>query len=259
MRYLYLLVIFACSIACSEEKIHKFIGNRYIQFSENYKKDYSFVYAGSTVERDTIYFKVSSIGPVCNYDRYFEVKQVKMYGMEYEYENGELVDSAFVEKGLQAIPNVHYVPLDDPGLTDNYKIPADSIWGVFPLVVLRDASLKHADRSLAIELVINDEFEPSNQYRAEITLSDNISRPSNWSMVRGVLGEYGPVKHQLLIDATGKTWDTEFIATLTTELQTFYKFIAVRELEKINEERAAQGLSELREDDSDPNSAIKFY
>ena len=259
MRNLYLLLLFICCIACSEEKIHKFIGDRYIQFTENYKKDYSFVYAGSTVVRDTLYLRVSSIGPVCNYDRYFEVKQVKMYGMEYEYENGELVDSAFVEKGLQAVPNVHYVAFDVPELMDNYKIPADSIWGVFPLVVLRDPSLKKADRSLSIELVMNDEFEPSAQYRAEITLSDNISRPSNWSVVRVVLGEYGPVKHQLLIDATGKAWDSEFIATLTMELQTFYKFIAVKELERINEERAMQGLSELREDDNDPNSAIKFY
>ena len=261
MRRIYFIlfvVVLFCG-ACSEEKIHKYIGKDYIKFAENYNKNYSFVYAGSSVVRDTIFLRVSTVGKVCDYTRYYQVKQAILYGWKYEYENGELVDSAFVEKKNQAIPGVHYLAFDTPELQSHYKIDAGEIEGNFPVVVLRDKSLKNIDFNLAIELVDTEDFIIDGLYQAGITLSDNLTAPSNWIDLVVVLGVYGKVKHQLLIDVTGKPWDADFIKTLTFEMQTFYKFKASKELNRINEERAAQGLCELREDENDPNSAITFY
>ncbi len=137
--------------------------------------------------------------------------------------------------------------------------------------MLRDESLKQNDYTLTIEVQQTEDFKPGNAVNQKITLtlSDQIVEPIYWEQknffvgsttVRSVMGYYGKVKHQLLIDVTGQKWDDDFIQNdLTEEYLIFYKNVAVRELNRINEERAAQGLFPLREDDSNPNSEVYFF
>lgn len=255
--------------SCKEQAIEPWKAGSYIHFDGNFESFYSFVYAGSDVVRDTINLQLNIAGNIESADRYFEVKQVKTYGFIYEQdEYGNYIDSAFIELPNQAVPGVHYVDLEsyDPL---QFVVPADSLYGSFDLVVLRDPSLKLADYSLSLEIQQTSDFLPGYAPRQKITitLSDQVIEPEYWSgfvigntTVYSVMGYYGKVKHQLLIDVTGKRWNDDFIANeLTEEYLVFYKNMAVMELERINAERALQGLHKLREDDSNPNSEIYFF
>lgn len=259
MRNIYTLIIALFCIGCQEEAIHNYIGGDYLQLVSTTEEFFSFVYSGSQVERDTVYVKLQCTGRVCYYPRSFKIEQTILHGMEYEIEDGEIIDSAFVVKPNQAVEDIHFVSFDNPELNKHYVVPPGEVVVEFPIILLRDLSLKESDRYLAFKIVDNENFVSGLADAGHYVLSDNLSRPKNWSRVRIVLGEYGKVKHQLLIDATGKPWDDEFILGLSVELQIFYKFKAVEELERINQERLEQGLSELREDENDPNSKVVFY
>ncbi len=269
--YLILLLFSVFVSSCLEDEIDVWSGKNYIHFAGEYQNSYSFAYAGSSVERDTIKLRINIAGHVVDYDREFLVKQVKSYKFIYEHDDlGNIIDSAFVEVENQAIPDIHYIALDNaeyPKLT----IPANSIGAEFDVVLLRDESLKIDDYILTLRVQENENFLPGNvsQQTVELKIADQIIAPTYalWnsykigkSTVFSRLAHYGPVKHQLLIDCTGKPWDDAFIRDeLTEEYLGLYHKIAVRELERINEERAAEGKHELREDDSNPNSAVYFF
>ncbi|MFV0378948.1 MAG: DUF4843 domain-containing protein [Mangrovibacterium sp.] len=270
LKQLFLVLLLAGFLSsCKEQTIEPWNSESYIHFDGNFDSFYSFVYAGSKVVRDTINLRLNIAGNIESRDRYFEVKQVKTYGFVYEQdEYGNYIDSAFVELPNQAVPGVHYVDLNSYDV-QQFVVPADSLYGTFNLVVLRDPSLKLADYSLTLEVQETSDFLQGYAARQKITLtlSDQVIQPKNWTAfmignttVYSVMGYYGKVKHQLLIDVTGKKWNDDFITNeLTEEYLVFYKNMAVMELERINAERALQGLHKLREDDSNPNSEIYFF
>ncbi len=264
---LFLLIVTACSV----DEIEPWQSEDYIHFAGGYDDFYSFVYAGSTVQRDTMSLKLKIAGNLASYDRTYKVKQVKTYDFVYDQdEYGNIVDSAFIELPNQAIAGVHYIGFDDSEYPE-LVVPADSLGTTLDLILLRDESLKQNDYTLTIEVQQTEDFKPGNAVNQKITLtlSDQIVEPIYWEQknffvgsttVRSVMGYYGKVKHQLLIDVTGQKWDDDFIQNdLTEEYLIFYKNVAVRELNRINEERAAQGLFPLREDDSNPNSEVYFF
>lgn len=273
---LYLSLIFCLEIfvfiSCSEEDKTPWQGDNYIHFAGGYQDFYSFVYAGSSVERDTLTVALNIAGHIVDYDRSYKVKQVTTYGFLYEEDEfGNRIDSAFIELPNQAIPGVHYVDFAsyEPA---QLIVPADSLTTTLDIILLKDSSLQENNYSLSIEVEGNDHFLPgySVMQRITLTLSAQIIMPKLWEdrsfVVDGgkalfeVLGYYGKVKHQLLIDVTGQRWDDDFIKNeLTGEYLVFYRNMAVLELNKINEERAAEGLHPLREDDSNPNSEVKFF
>ncbi len=277
-----MLILFATS--CSEDEVKPWQLENYIHFSGDYTNFYSFVYAGSdleehatvtdengnpiVIEKDTVFFQLNTAGNFSDVDRIYKIKQVKTYDFVYEQdEYGNILDSAFIELPNQAIPDVHYVDFSkDPN--QKFVVPADSLKTLFPLVVLRDPSLKANNYTLSLEIQESNDFLPGNSSLQQITLtiSDQITEPVNWkdyaigtTSVYLVMGHYGKKKHQILIDITGQKWDDDFITKeLSEEYLVFYQTLAIRELERINAEREAQGLHKLREDDNNPNSEIKF-
>lgn len=261
-----LSVILGLASSCNEDAIEPWKDQDYIHFDVDYKNFYSFVYAGSDVEKDTLKFRLNIAGNLSSSDRAYKVKQAKSYGFIYEEDEfGNVIDSAFIELPNQAKAGIHFEDFS----SKTFVVPADSLGADFELVLLRDSSLKDNDYSLSLEVVETESFKPGDEetQKISLTISDIIIEPELWSgffvgntTVYSVMGYYGKVKHQLLIDATGQRWDDNFIEyELSQEYLVFYKNLAVLELNRINEERESQGLHKLREDDSNPNSEVYFF
>lgn len=205
------------------------------------KSNYSFVYAGSTVQVDTVWFKVRSMGFVYDYARQFEIEQIQAEG-----ENN-------------AVAGKHFVAFNDPSLAQYYQIGANTSRGEFPVVVLRDASLSEADVVLRMRIKANDNFENGYAKFQErtLTISANLSQPSVWTLsgplyVAYYIGEWGPIKHQWMIDNTGEKWDDEYIKSLWAGDSGYRDYLIGKLQKKLsaeNEARAAQGLDPLCEAD----------
>lgn len=212
------------------------------QFKEDMAKaNYSFVYAGSSVMVDTVWFKVRTMGFVYDVPRAFEIEQVQAEG-----ENN-------------AVAGKHYVAFNDPSLAQFYQIGAGTSHGEFPVVVLRDASLADQDVVLKMRIKANDNFENGYGKFQERTLiiSANLSMPSLWNYddpyyIAYDLGDWGPVKHQWLIDQTGEKWDDEYLTQLYSGDSGYRSYLIGKlqiKLAEENEARAAQGLDPLCEAD----------
>lgn len=266
--YLSLFIFALMAHSCQEDEIETWHGKDYIQFAGTYDNFYSFVYAGSAVERDTVALRLSVAGMPSDTDRSYKISQVKSYTFVYEYDElGSIVDSAFIEVENQAIPDQHYVDLEGSEY-ENFIIPADSLGAYVNIVFLRDETLQDNDYKITLEVQENDNFAPGyvSRQKVTITISDQIIEPTLWNRyqvgtktVQSVMGYYGKKKHQLLIDTSGQRWNDDFIQNeLTEEYLVFYKSVAAQELDRINAEREEEGLFPLREDDDNPNSVVKF-
>ncbi len=287
-----ILTIFTALLffACSEDAIKPWESGNYIHFSGPTTNYYSFVYAGSDVEQDTISLRLSIAGNMVSEDRTYKIRQVKSYGFIYEKDElGNILDSTFIELPNQAEAGKHFVDFNTDE-NQEFIVPANSLGVDFNLIVLRDSSLKENDYILSLEVVSNEDFLQGNHegQKVTITLSDQISRPFDpnfkdengkqldvWDdflledqILKITLKAYGKKKHQILIDATKQKWDGQFITNsegklapgeyLTAEYLLFYKSLAIERLNEINAERNAKGLHNLREDDANPNSEVTF-
>jgi len=209
---------------------------------------YSFIYGGDDVQRDTVWFEVETMGFVADYDRPIALQQL---------------DTA----AYNAVPGKHYMAFDDASLKDYYVIPAGKAKTKIPVVILRDATLKDTTAVLKFGFKDNEYFTsgyPVLQTRV-LTFSDRLSQPSNWTKqyeypgyagfyvsLSNYFGDYGPVKHQFLIEQTGKTWDDDYIESLMTGDFSYLQYLMQKMqsvLDELNAERAAQGLDPLAEAD----------
>ncbi len=271
MKYsLIILFISFLAISCQQEEVHLYLGKDYIQFKKKLDSTYSFVVAGSSVKRDTVWLPAFCTGSMGAVDRSYRVQQVIEYKFEERKDGyGNLIDSVLVETKNQAESGVHYVDFDDPGYRNLCKVSSEKVNFRVPVIVFRHLSLKDEDRVLLFEFRNSDKFDvgDSNTKRARLVISDRLIYPEAWSKYTPdesnqgknmILGNYGKIKHQLLIDVTGKPWDNTFIDSLTVEEMLFYKSMASKELDKINAERAERGEPPLREDPDNPNSVVIF-
>ena len=279
------VICFICFVAftcgCEKAEIPTYEGREYVQFydneNENYgklEKIFSFRYSGTGVYIDTVFLDVIISGPRADYDRKVVLKQVKEYNFEFEYdEEGVRTDSALIEVGNQAIPNVHYVPFDDPGAEKLLYVKKGEVKGKIGILLRRDVSLMSENFNLNVEIVPGDDFLVGDirATKAVVTISDQLTRPEGWNDVSGpntkpnqslYWGVYGPVKHQFMIDHSpaGERWDSDFLKELNLDKgkMLWYASLFTRELNMVNQERADQGMGPLMEDPDDPNTVIEF-
>ena len=200
---------------------------------------YSFVY-DNTLQQDTVWVKMKTIGFVSDHDRAFQLEQ------EATDEN-------------DARPGVHYQDFATESLKRFYVIPAGKVEARVPVVLLRDASLKQAEYTLRMRVKPTAEFGEGYPDKAVRTLyiADFLSKPQAWAATATWLfGEYGTVKHQFLIDATGKKWDDDYLnnelklsGEYTLDYMIYFEGVLRRKLDSVNADRAAQGLGKLCEAD----------
>ena len=198
---------------------------------------YSFVYAGG-VERDTLWFPVQTSGFLSDVSRPIALQQMTV---------PDTVDNA--EEGI------HYIAFDDPTVAHLYQVPAITDTLSIPVILLRDKSLDSKDIVLRFGFKDNGVFKPgfeSMSYRT-IYISARLSMPVNW--VTEYVGEWGPRKHELMIQWTGNRWDddywTEFLATDSNYRSYINQWLA-RRLEKENAILLEQGEEPEHEADGTP-------
>lgn len=196
---------------------------------------YSFSYHGS-VQEDTIWFEVLTMGFPADYDRAFELEQV----------DGD------------AVAGTHYVSFDDATIKEKFfKVKANATSAKVPVVVLRDASLKEKQVKLVVKIKDNGIFAPGydeTNYKI-VRITDKLSKPDAWGgAMDAYYGQYGLVKHQFMIDATGEMWDDDYINGFINDFG-YASYLGSKlrvALDEENARRATQGLPPLAEADGTP-------
>lgn len=213
------------------------------------ESSYSFIYAANDVTVDTVWVEVESMGFVRDYDRRIALVQVDTAGVD------------------QAIAGTHYVAFNDPSFVDKCIMPAGKARTRIPIVVKRDSSLKKQTVVLKYRIDTNNEFTNGfDRFQTRsLTITDRLAKPAKWDeglielfggfIIRSLgdeIGEWGPLKHQFMIDTVGKPWDDKYIEELCTGDESFRNYIFTKlgkALVSLNAERAAQGLDRLAEED----------
>jgi hypothetical protein len=248
-RYIAIIVSIVVSSGCEETlELYDSPDNRlnfYYESSSDSVINYTFVYEPLSKITDTVWVTVLTMGFLSDTDREVAIEQVPT-------------------SGSNAVAGTHYLQFGDASVKGYYMIKAGANEAKLPVVVKRDASLKNQTVSLLVRIAENSCFKTgyAKYSRKMITITDQLSRPSYWgSIMSYYLGEYGPVKHQFMIDVTGKKIDNDYFYSLgfsgpnsyTNFFDSNYIFymkdwfndkLAIR-----NGERAAQGLSPLSEAD----------
>lgn len=203
---------------------------------------YSFVYEEDKVQKDTVWFAVTTMGFPQNRDRFYELEQV-------------------VTGNHDAVPGKHYVDFDDIDYKSKLCIPAGAIEAQLPVVVLRDPSLAlDGDVTLKLRFKPNEDFKVGYITRSYkiLTISDRLSRPNNWNgMCDHYFGTYGPVKHLFMIDVSGQRWDDDYLVNTlkindTTCDQNYLLSLSskfYKALQEENARREAAGMGPLVEED----------
>lgn len=225
-----------------------------LETTKNFKDDYaqgnySFIYKGD-VTQDTVWVEMESMGKLSDKDRPIELEQLDT-------------------TATMAVAGKHYVAFSDPSLAKYYVMPAGKARTKVPIVILRDASLKKETVVLKYRIKPNAYFESGYgvfQTRS-LAITDRLSEPSYWKKAFDMggysyslydcIGDWGAVKHQFMINVTGKAWDDDFIESFMTGDNSYLNYLLgklVNELAKTNAEREAQGLPDLCEEDGTPVS-----
>lgn len=210
----------------------------YLNFTFNAQSDsttyYSFVYSGGK-QKDTVWIELETMGFLSDNDRSFELQQVPT-GNE------------------DAQAGRDYVSFDSEEEKPYLVVPAGKTTVRVPIFVLRNADLKNKVVNLLVEVKPNDNFKPGykQQNKKLVTITDQLTKPTGWtSTIDMYFGQWGPVKHQFMIDVTGENWDNEYIESIVSD----YGYVSYlesklnRALDVENARRSAEGLPPLQEAD----------
>lgn len=242
-KYILFLAVAFISVSCNTDDYLTYGDDARIQFGPDVKylyatsyqlsdtlKSYTFVYENASVQQDTVFFDVYTMGRVSAVDRPISLKQVQIDGAD------------------NCVAGVHYKAFNDPTVSKHYVIKAGSTHTIIPIVFLRDPSLKNKIYSLRIELEANDAFslgETSKLWR-RINVADRLVRPNSWttSIEKYYLGTYSYVKHSWMVSQTGFKWDEEYLsAVIASYAEILYWKARFRELlSKYNSNPANPGV-----------------
>lgn len=209
----------------------------------------NFYYMNDTVTRDTVWFKIVSLGSVPSRDYHVKV-------IECKTNSNALIDMKNAESGI------HYVPFDNPGLQKMMVLHKGALLDQIPVVVLRDKSLKDESRRIVMRIADSDDVKAADQHPdthgdvafVALYISDGLAQPTSWGTAF-FLGTYGKVKHDFIIRHSGKKWDDSFIKSLDNNSKTYFLYKFKNELAQENRERVAKGLPVLTEKNG---TAVEF-
>ena len=237
--------------------------NNRSDFNESLARStYSFIYGDADRQRDTLWFPVQTMGFTSDHDRTVVLEQLS-------------------SDGVQAVPGKHYVAFNDPSVSNLYVIPAGKATTKLPVIILRDPSLKSETVTLKFGFRENEYFKLGFEEFStrQIEITDMLSEPSKWNEAYPIpgleryfpryanhlsdfFGAYGVVKHQFLIEQTGKKWDDEYIEALITGDSNYLKYLVRKmsqRLDEVNAERVAKGLDVLKESDGTVVEIVDIY
>ena len=252
--------------ACEETEYKLFDDVSRVQMDkENEEVRADFFYIDRSINRDTAYLKVNTIGGPMNRDRKISFQQITEYEYEYKYdEKGNPTDTITTEVKNKAVPGVHYVAMNDPEMQNLLVIPANEVAVEVPIILLRDASLRKEEVRLCLELQETEDFKlgESNRLSGVIIFADKLSKPIFWdSYVEAYeFGKYSARKHEFMYEVAGEKIDEEWYKRLYADMsESFYfrdKFKKALAEYNADEENIKAGLAPMREDQDDPNSPL---
>ncbi|MDD4031985.1 MAG: DUF4843 domain-containing protein [Bacteroidales bacterium] len=215
-QFLYVLLLLL-AVACKTDDYLLYEDYARLQFgpepdkiyNTNFKyadtlKTVTFVYYGSDVTRDTIFYDIYTIGRLSGKDQPFKIKQVN------------LPDSD------NAQPGVHYLSFDDPTLQASYVIKANTNHAKVPVIALRNASLKQKEFTLCFQIEANGNYQAGEadfQWR-KLVITDRLTKPNSWNdwLSQYKLGKYSMVKHAWMIEQTKLKWDEKYLAQVYADM-----------------------------------------
>lgn len=187
---------------------------------------------------DTVWIEAQTMGFVTDYDRQFALEQVMMEGEE------------------NAVAGVDYVAFDSEEAQRAMVVKAGETKFKVPVIVKRSEQQRTKTVMLKIRFKANDYFRNGFDCMQEriIAITDRLAKPSVWDdfYLDYFLGYYGEVKHQLMIEWSGNTWDDEYITEVYNTDNAYINYmdqVFAKRLAEENEKRKAQGLDVYREAD----------
>lgn len=206
---------------------------------------YSFIKTGASegqdIQRDTVWFEVSTMGFLSDKDRPVQLKQI-------------------ITNDNDAQPGIDYIAFDDPEFYNICKVGANQSHVYIPIVVLNNEGLRNGNVRLTFAFDENEFFKPGYDGLTERTLyiSGKLEQPSLWRT--SYWGMYGEIKHQLMIEWTGEAWDDEYLEDLYNGDAGYIDYLRQwfkNKLEEENAKRIEQGLDVYRENDEN-HTIISF-
>ena len=269
-RIIYLLTpLLLCGVfSCQEAEYMLFNEVARVQMNESKEIMMDFFYMDESIQKDTVYLSVHTIGDPESRDRKISLEQITEYDIEYKYDNkGNLVDSVVTEKPNKAIPGVHYVPMDDPEMENLLVVKADSVTLEVPVILLRDTSLQREEYRLCLQLVATEDFllGESEHLSGVIVITDKLSKPSFWdsSVDQYYFGTYSTRKHEFMYEVAGEKindeWYNRLLQDYSERMYYVNKFKDVLAEYNSNPDNIAQGLAPMREDQNNPNSPLIVF
>lgn len=254
---------------CREAEYRLFDDVARVQMSGSKEQYYNFVYKDrETVDRDTVYLTVQTIGDLSDAPRKIAFKQIPEYDITYKYDNkGNLVDSTMTEKTNKAVPGVHYVPMDSEEMQPLLVVKSRVVYVKIPVILLRDTSLRREEKRLRLKLVETEDFKlgENSQLSRVVVVGDKLLRPQKWDSwyEKYGFGKYSERKHEFMIEVTQEKVDDEWLDLLTYDSArlSYLKNKFKQELAKYNNDpkNLAEGLAPMREDSDDPNSPLVVF
>jgi hypothetical protein len=232
--------------ACEEVVVNKYDGDTSLYFFRgnfdifgNRQQDslnYSFYLKESARERDTLWIEVRLTGTPATVARPLPLAQRSSGAHD-------------------AVPDQHYVALDDSEVAPLLVLPAGEVKVKIPVIALRDSTLKRESRVLLLELGTSEHFGPGieGQTRFLVRLSDVASPPANWESVwRLAFGTWGAVKMRFIIDQVGFSSFELNLDQVTGDMR---DYLQMKARQKLAEYEAANGP--LYEDD-EAHTRVRF-
>ena len=271
-KYLFISFLLLALIAgCKRNEYLLFADIARIQQADTTEITYTFIYAGASVVRDTVYIPVNTIGGITDKDRPVKLEQLTEYDYTYVRDpvTNQITDTIATERPFKAVPGKHFVPFDDPSIASLMVVKANQPAGSLPLILLRDPSLKDNTWRLRVQLAPTSDFaigETRFTQRA-IVFSDRLERFYSWRFDNGVapawgnFGNYSIRKHQFMIDVLNVQVDENWYqAILQAQATNHYKLLMKDALAAYNNDPAniASGKAPMRETDSPTSPLITF-
>ena len=271
-KYLFIsFLLLALAAGCKRNEYLLFSDIARIQQADTTEITYTFIYTAPSVERDTVYIPVNTIGGITDKDRPVKLEQLTEYDYTYVRDpvTNQITDTIATERPFKAVPGKHYVPFDDPSIASLMVVKANQPTASLPVILLRDPSLKENTWRLRVQLAANSEFEigETRFTQRAIVFSDRLERFYSWRFDNGVapawgnFGNYSIRKHQFMIDVLGVQIDENWYqAILQAQATNHYKLLMKDALAAYNSDPAniASGKAPMRETDSPTSPLITF-
>jgi hypothetical protein len=194
MKYLLIVSVLCIAFSCKKQEVQTYLGSKgvtfYIGAGESDSTNYSFAFALTPKQRDTVFLKMRIVGSASDKSRNLMLKAAP---------------------GTTARSGIDYeLPL--------YTVPAGAITILYPVIVINSSEMLTRSYRLVLQVDSKSDFmqgavgltndgstTTTSLNEMKIQISNQMLKPSYWSEVEYAFGEYSIRKIKFMIEVTGLT------------------------------------------------------